>query len=272
LGQSDHFAGIFAAGPHPELVGRRVTALPAGGSAGFQVEFDAGRVYSSVAPGTSEVPAYVTGRITGSARPGEAVAVAVNGSIAAVTRTYRTGGDLRIGALVPPTAFRKGPNDVEALAVTTSGTGTQLARAGRAGSRDATLVRRQGRLVVLRPDRRPIPVTSDAADGRIEIVGTRGRGLLVAGWASDRAHRRPADQVMLFADGRVLQAAAPSTPKPTLVERFGPGLARAGFAFGATGGVAQVAATPERLRVVAIVDGRASALRPATPNTFPDGQ
>ena len=269
FGHSDGFAGVFAAGPHPELVGRHLATLAAGGGAAFRVEFDAERAYSSVAPGNPEVPVYVTGRITGSSRPGEAVAVAVNSRIAAVTRSYRAGGDLRMAAIVSRTAFRKGADDVEALAVTASGAGAQLARAGRAGSRAATLVRRQGRLVVAQPGERPIPVTTDAADGRIELVGTRGNGLLVAGWASDPRHRRPADQVMLFADGRVLQTAAPSTPKPSLAERFGAGLARAGFAFGATGSAAQVAATPERLRVVAIVDGRASALKAATATTFP---
>jgi hypothetical protein len=197
------------------------------------------------------------------------VALAVNGRIAAVTRSYRAGGDLRMGAIVPHSAFRTGANDVEALAVTTSGDGTQLARAGHAGSRDATLVRRQGRLVVARPGESPIPVTSGGADGRIDIVGTKGEGLIVAGWASDRGHRRPADQVLLFADGREVQAATPSTPKPSLAGRYGRGLARAGFAFGATGAAADVVATPERLRVVAIVDGKASALRPASPRTFP---
>ena len=248
---------------HPELVGRRVATLAAGGEAAFRVEFDAGRVYSSVAPGNPEVPVYVTGRITGSSRHGKAVALAVNGRIAAVTRSYRAGGDLRMAGIVPRTAFRKGANDVEALAVTASGAGAQLARAGRAGSRDATLVRRQGRLVVAQPGQRPIPLTSE---GRTAGSSSwePGSGLLVAGWASDPGHRRPADQVMLFADGRVLQTAAPSTLKPSLAERFGPALARAGFAFGATGAAAQVAATPERLRVVAILDGRASALKPAT--------
>ena len=264
-------AGVFA-GPHPELVGRRLGDLAVGGKADYQVEFDAPQLYSSVAPDGAEVPIYVTGRLSGAARSGEAVAVAVNGRIAAVGRSFRAGGDLRMGAVVPPTAFRKGANDVEALAVTASGAGPRLAQAGRTGRRTATLVRRGGGLVLLRPGRPPIRVTAAAADGRIELVGTRGGGLLVAGWASDPTHRRPADQVLLFADGRLVQAARPSTAKPDLAKRFGPGLAKAGFAFGATGSAAQVVATPERLRVVAIVDGRASALRPATPTTFPAGQ
>jgi hypothetical protein len=131
------------------------------------------------------------------------------------------------------------------------------------------LVRRGRGLVLLQPGRPPIPLTAAAADGRIELVGTRGGGLLVAGWASDPSHRRPADQVLLFSDGRLVQSARPSTPKPQLAKRYGTGLARAGFAFGATGAAAQVVARPERLRVVATADGRATALRPASPKTFP---
>ena len=174
--------------------------------------------------------------------------------------------------MLPSASLRKGANEIEAFAVSGAGGGAQLARAGGTGTQDTLLTRRRGRLVLVSADGAATPLTSGSADGRIETVVATDDGLIVAGWASDAAHRRPSDQVFLFADGRLVQSATPSTPKPKLAERVGSGLARAGFAFGATGEAARVVATPERLRVVAMVNGRATAIRPATPETFPAGQ
>jgi hypothetical protein len=47
--------------------------------------------------------------------------VAVNGVIRGVATTYRSGGEVRFGALVPASSFTRGRNDVSILAI--SGTG-----------------------------------------------------------------------------------------------------------------------------------------------------
>jgi hypothetical protein len=47
------------------------------------------------------------------------VAIAVNGRIRAVSRTFRltTGGEYLVAAMVPPSSFRQGANEVEVLEV-----------------------------------------------------------------------------------------------------------------------------------------------------------
>jgi hypothetical protein len=86
--------GVYAIGPRPDLIGRRV----AGGS-------------------RSVTDPFVSGRADGLA-PGTAIAVAVNGRVEATTRTYRDGGRSVYNALVP---LRDVPNTVAAFEILASG-------------------------------------------------------------------------------------------------------------------------------------------------------
>ena len=106
--------GLLRLGPHPELLGRQVSDLhvvPATARAGMD-----GKVAALLRslPANSELqPAQMMGSITG---PGAAenrqLAVAVNGRIAAVTRTYRQGSTVRYSAMAPESAFHPGRNKV----------------------------------------------------------------------------------------------------------------------------------------------------------------
>jgi hypothetical protein len=256
FGSDDRFADLFAAGPYPDLVGRSVGSVPAGPSSGIHAELDFRREYSAFAPSAPQLPAFVTAELSGSAGGGEDIAIAVNSRIVAVTRSYRDGADVRVGAIVPPSAFKRGPNRIEALAVTGSRREARVTRVGQLEDEQATLTRRGGDLVVVPANGPPIPVVSGAADGFIDQIGNEGGQTTVSGWASDAGHRKAADRVMLFAGDRLLQATRPSVVRPDLAKSFGIGLAKAGFAFSDSG-----VENEEQLRVIAVVDGRASELR-----------
>ena len=106
--------GLLRLGPHPELLGRQVSALnvaPAAGRASIDGQVAA--LLRSL-PADSEIqPAQMMGSIKG---PGAAenrqLAVAVNGRIAAVTYTYREGSTVRYSAMAPESAFHPGRNEV----------------------------------------------------------------------------------------------------------------------------------------------------------------
>ena len=87
------------------------------------------RAYRSVRTTGAFVPTYVSGRLThvGSRPPG-AVAVAINGQVAATSPTFRTvaHGSLYYAALVPVTALRPGANQVQLFAVSGSATAPRL--------------------------------------------------------------------------------------------------------------------------------------------------
>jgi Sulfatase len=127
-------ADPFALGPRPELRGRALGELTiARGPASAQAELDAPSELERVDPASGFVPAQLTGRIRSSAPRKRALAVAVNGRIAAVGETFFLNDDgvERLSALVPVSAYRRGANDVEVLEIAGGG----LRSLGRFGAR-----------------------------------------------------------------------------------------------------------------------------------------
>ena len=99
--------GVYAIGPRPDLLGRRVAA-------------GAGAKRLAVDAGAPVLPAFVSGAADG-IRPGAELAIAVNGRVEATTRAYRDDGRSRYAAIVPPAALRAGANAVSVLAVLPGG-------------------------------------------------------------------------------------------------------------------------------------------------------
>jgi hypothetical protein len=125
-------APLFAVGPHPELIGRRVRSSATGGP---HARFWGARRYVSVEPRSGRVPADVIGWLDGGHFPGRDLAVAVNGRIAAVGESFKPmGGRLRLefSLLVPESAFRPGFNDVRLYEVRGGRTLVELGRSPRA--------------------------------------------------------------------------------------------------------------------------------------------
>jgi hypothetical protein len=108
FGEGNEPPGLYAAGPRPDLLGRTVEALPVTDAGDATVELLDEPVYD---PDSPFVPVRVAGRLAG-AQPGSDVAVAVNGTIAATTVTFRLGDDLLFSALAPEKSFHPGANDV----------------------------------------------------------------------------------------------------------------------------------------------------------------
>ena len=100
-------AGVYAIGPRPDLIGRRV-AVPSG----------AERVTADNANGV--LPSFVSGPVE-RLEPDTVLAVAVNGRVQATTRAYRDGGRSVFTALVPPSSLREGPNAVSLFEVLAGG-------------------------------------------------------------------------------------------------------------------------------------------------------
>jgi hypothetical protein len=106
----DPWASAYRIGPHPELIGRR-----AAGAATIDGSIANADLFDDVEPSNRILPTRVTGRLSGG-RPGRLrdLAVAVNGRIAAVGRSFRLEGQSTefFSMIVPESALRRGHNDV----------------------------------------------------------------------------------------------------------------------------------------------------------------
>jgi hypothetical protein len=100
-------AGVYAVGPRPELIGRRVATR-------------AGEQRVTTDPESSVWPSFVSGTADG-LEPGTEIAVAVNGRVEATTRVYSDDDRPVYAALVPPSSLRDGANSVVALEVLADG-------------------------------------------------------------------------------------------------------------------------------------------------------
>jgi hypothetical protein len=75
-------------------------------------------LYRNVDTTGEVIPVRIGGTILGDAERDEVLAVAVNGVVGAVTRTYADDGSIAFLAMVPPALFRDGENTIDVLEVT----------------------------------------------------------------------------------------------------------------------------------------------------------
>jgi Sulfatase len=130
FGSGTGWGPLLRFGPNPGLVGRSAAALPAESAGEGSARFDDPSRLRAVRPGAAYVPAaLLRGAISG-ATPGEALAVAVNGTIAAVGRSFDEDGETRFSIVVPPRYFRAGANRVVLYRVLSTGAGPRLERLG----------------------------------------------------------------------------------------------------------------------------------------------
>ncbi len=176
-------AGLYA-GPDPDLLGRSVASLDARTRGGFTIDDDG--LLTSVDPDGAVVPALLIGRTNGV--PSRArLAIALNGRVATVSMPYGRAGSQRFTALVPPTAFVRGPNSVEVVAITGAGAGRSFTALR--GSARYRLVRDGREEALVDGEGRRIPVDPRAVQGFVEEIAVSGPVVAISGWAGTTRRR-----------------------------------------------------------------------------------
>jgi sulfatase-like protein len=119
--------GMYGIGPHPELIGKDVSAQAAATASGLRAQItpELGGLLGKVDTKSSFLPANITGRLTGDrARRGLPLALALNGKVVAMGWSAMLKGDKHVyfSFFAPPDAFRDGANRAEIFAVSAAGT------------------------------------------------------------------------------------------------------------------------------------------------------
>jgi hypothetical protein len=197
---------LFAVGEHRELLGQSVAAARDGGVSPFAVRLDDRSAYDEVDPDSDFVPAHVTGSLEAEAIPEDTLdlAVAVNGVVRAVTRSFSHRGQMaRFTAMLPEQAFGRGRNEIEVLLVRRDPEGIALLRTDlrRAATYSVVLTHEQTPGVVLSSEGRLYPVIPNAVSGRVSRSGNS-----FTGGATDVLRTRGAEIVLMFAGGKLQRA------------------------------------------------------------------
>jgi hypothetical protein len=210
------FEEVYRLGAERSLFGRRVAELPTSAAGRGRATVNGASLFADVDTRSDLVPSYLTGSASGQGA-GVRLAVAVNGVVAAVTRTYGSGG--RFAAMISPSALRPGKNDVALYAVR----GGSLQPLG-GGSAPFRL--EGGRLV---SEARSATVVRGALRGQARM-SVRPDTVLFSGWAVDPRARRAADSVVVLAgSSSVYVGSASNFARPDLERRYG--VREAGFFF-----------------------------------------
>jgi hypothetical protein len=247
--------GLYRGAASSPVLGRTTAEFAPVAASDVRVRLDAPQLLESVNPRASGIPVFATGVIEGEIEEGQRFAVAVNGRVAGVGVAYRAGLETRFGAIVPPDALSR-HNRVEVYTVRGRGAQIRLARVGRVGGGfDARLVVRGDSQLVEEPSGQTTRLVAGKISGFVDSLTVDDGAVAASGWAADTRRDRVADRILLFADGRLVAQAEPSTPRPDVAATFGREVKRSGFQ---SSGV--VGRDTARIQVVAMSDGRASEL------------
>ena len=134
FGSGPWYPGLYLRGPHRALVGKPLDEAADEELTDVAVTLDHADLFTDIDLESGFIPVHITGQVTATRRedPSIALAVAVNGTIQAVTEPWKVPVRGREGiwsAIVPETAFRNGENAVEVLVVTGAGEEARVARA-----------------------------------------------------------------------------------------------------------------------------------------------
>ena len=133
FGSGPFFPGLFRFGPYAEFIGQPLSAVGDPGEAPVQITLDRPDSFTTVDLEADFIPAHITGAVTPALLNGQPIslAVAVNGTIQAVTRPWSVPVDGRQGswsAVVPESSFQTGRNRVEVFVVSEVAGRATLAR------------------------------------------------------------------------------------------------------------------------------------------------
>jgi hypothetical protein len=217
--------GLYAAGPYGELIGRRAARLAGAPVEAGGVQLDGGGLLASVDPAAPVVPSLVTGVASG-VRPGDPLALAVNGRIAATAPAYADEDETRFAAIVSPDEYAHGANAIDVYRIGTGG--RSLARIGGLGGA-YRLARRGDTVGVQDPSGRWWRVATGQGGYIDKLTVGSEHDVTLEGWAGLTEPVTSAQTVVAFAGFRFLGEVSPSVAREDLSKEYGPTLAEAGF-------------------------------------------
>ena len=220
------------------LVGREVKQVAYAGPSDLELNLEDDWSLEEADLDGRLIPVLVSGRIDAGSGPRSQLdlAVAVNGVIEAVTRSYEGPGS-SFTAMVPGTVFKTGPNQVEVFVISESKDGPSLAsirKETKEALRYSLAQAASGapREIIVSPSGTTI-IAPGVMGGSVDVVQRHPwlrQTVVIGGWASDESQRQPADQVAVFVDGEAHHHPHTVVGRSDLVEGFkAPLLERAGF-------------------------------------------
>lgn len=251
------FDAVYRIGPHQGLVGRAVSSLRTRVADRETVQLDDAALLRAVDPSAEISPVFVEGTVRGTGPGAVDLAVAVNGRVSAVARSFRQREQVRFSAFVSERSLRAGRNEVTVYRVVRKPSGLALEELGQRAA-DLALRMRDGRPVVHSPDSRTIHVYPRVIRGDVTVKMSP-TGARFSGRASMRVRGIRVGSIAVFVGNRSVYASSVGVLRPHRVlgeRRLGP----FGFSFELPRALLPEAGASQTVRVFAIRGRLASEL------------
>jgi hypothetical protein len=259
FGAHTPLGGTAIKSPHVEYLGKTVAEIAqAARDSRLAAEIEQIDFFADVDLSSGTLPALLRGEVKGvSGDQPRHLAIALNGTVAAVTRTAPWSGKPGYFAvMLPEHAFRSGQNRLEMFAIDSIDGARKLSRI-RTPSQDRIRIKvTEGGEVLASDSGTGTPIRRDAVVGHLDTVSRRRGTVILTGWAFDPHRMQPAAKVVVFADDRQVFQGAPSVSRPDLVNVFKTDASDAGFALAIP---QQLLKTGARLRVFGVSEAGAAS-------------
>ena len=232
-------SGLFH--PHGELshlMHRQVSEIGVSGEVPVRVGIDQAGLFTMVDPASQFIPTLITGHVQGrgNALPPLQLAVAVNGSIEAITRPWSfpvKGETGRWSVIVDETVFRLGHNDVRVFLVSSTNGKPILKRAQLDQPYFLTRSddpRDSPAETLMSSASAPLPITPQAIRGKLEAARIEDNFVTFSGWATDEKNGQLPEAIVMFINGQFFYAGQTTLNRPRIAKRLSnPTLEKIGF-------------------------------------------
>ena len=214
---------LFRIGPHADLVGKRAEPL-VGGKSDLKVEIDGSHFFQRVDRDSPFLLSRISGRVlgNGSSRVGRSLAVGVNGTVRAVTRTTTLDREIIFSALVPGESFRDGSNQVRIYETHRRGARLFLLPVEVPGPASYRLAVAGDRTLLVTPEGREIPVGDPGVTGWVVSRQSPDQSrMFIGGWGADVENFLLPRAIVLFRDGEFFYAGRTGRHRSDVQKRYG---------------------------------------------------
>ena len=234
FGSGARLDGLYRIGRYSQVIGQEPGAFPVDQASDVRFWLDGGLLWETVDPESEFVPARITGQLDVGTdrRENLDLAIAINGTIQAVTRTFANGQVMSFSAMVPERSFRKGYNRIELYLVSgpTDRPRLQATTNVQTEVNHYSISNSDGRETIETPEGNTIPIVPGAVGGNVERGIRESDVVTIVGWSADLRSSQPAESVLVVANGEVIHIARPNLDRPDVAAHFGKDdLVRSGF-------------------------------------------
>ena len=188
------------------------------------MEVDGSHLFRQVDLDSTFLLSRISGRVLGGqvSRTGRTLAVGVNGTVRAVTRTSQLGGETIFSAIVPETAFRDGSNQVRIYETRRTESGLALLPVEIPAPASYRLDASAKETLLVTPEGTEIPIGDPGVTGWVvsRLSPDRSR-IFIGGWGADVENRVLARSIVLFRDGEFLYAGRTGRYRRDVVRTYG---------------------------------------------------